>query len=179
MGVLLSLFGGSSAKLIAILAAVLGLIALGAWGQHKIDADKVDRLKTQYAEAQAAAVTAALAKQRQVDQAAQDAAAKEIAGQQALASNLKLELSHEPVVKTIARDCVPYGFLRLLDGAATRRPSSGLALPAGKSDDACAPVTWAAVGRSIVANYYTAHANADQLNALIDLLLTEQKVIAK
>lgn len=174
---ILKFASGSALGLATMLATVFGLVAFGAYGQHKLDANALTKLKLEYAQAAAAAAAKAAATQHQIDETATAASSAEIASQDALTTRLHEELAYAPVVRTVARDCVPFGFIRLLDAAATGRSSAGLTLPAGKSDDACAPLTWAAVGRSIVANYYTAQANADQLNRLIALLQAEQKAM--
>jgi hypothetical protein len=167
----------SASGLLVLLAVVGGLVGAGAYGQHRLDEDSLDKLKASYATAEEAAVAKAAATQKQVDQISLNAAATETAAQTALTTHL----SQEPVyvIKTVASNCVPYGLVRVLDAAASGRITASLTLPAGKSDDACAPVTWAALERSVVANYYTGLANAEQLNRLVGVLQAEQKELAK
>jgi hypothetical protein len=55
----------------------------------------------------------------------------------------------------------------VLDAAVHGVIADSLALPAGKSDDACTGVDAAALARSIVDNYGAAKLNSEQLNALI------------
>lgn len=66
-----------------------------------------------------------------------------------------------------ASGCVTYGLVRVLDAAALGADPGDLELPAGKSDDACAPVKASALAASIVENYGVGQQNAEQLNALI------------
>lgn len=63
--------------------------------------------------------------------------------------------------------CITYGLIRVLDAAATGRDPESLQLPAGQSDDACAPVDAPTLARSVVANYGVARQNAEQLDGLI------------
>jgi hypothetical protein len=165
--------------LLTMLAVIAGLTGFGAFEMHKIDEGKYQTFVAAQAKAQAAAEEKAAATQKQVDDTALAAAGMETAAQTALTTNLHEELANVPIVKTVAINCVPYGFVRVLDAAASGRALAGLALPAGKSDDACAPFDWNAVARSIVSNYFTARANAEQLNQLVTLLQDEQKAMAK
>ena len=175
---LIASLASSASGLITLLAVVAGLIGIGAFEQHRIDANQVSKLKLEYAQAQAAAIAQAAATQKQVDQFAQDAVDKETAAQTAL-TTLHREKFDAPIIKTIAADCLPYGFIRLHNAAASLTGNLPVTLPAGKSDDACAPVSWLTVERTIADNYYTAQANAEQLNRLIDVLKQEQKAVSK
>lgn len=174
---LISSLMGSAGGILVMLAVVAAIAAGGAYEQHKVDADALDNLKAGYAQAQAAAEAKAAAQQKQVDQTALAASAAESTAQTTLTTTLHEELANVPIVKTVAANCVPYGFVRVLDAAVTSRGYASLALPAGKSDDACAPTSWAAVERSVISNYYTASANAEQLNRLIGVLQAEQKAM--
>jgi hypothetical protein len=177
-----TLIGGlasSASGIIALLVVVGGLVAAGAFGQHKLDESTLDKLKLSYATAEATAVAQAAAQQKQVDAVGLAASSSEAAAQNKLATTLRQELANAPTFKTVASACVPYGFVRVLDAAASGRLSASLTLPAGKSDDACAPTSWAALERSVVTNYYAAGANAEQLNQLIAVEKAEQKVLTK
>lgn len=67
-----------------------------------------------------------------------------------------------------ARSCITYGLVRVLDAAALGTRPAELPLPAGQSDDACAPVASSALASSVAANYGVALQNSTQLDALID-----------
>lgn len=98
-------------------------------------------------------------------------AVKEGAAQQALAAvaaTVKQKVPHhvhEPAAPR-AIGCVTYGLIRVLDAAALGIDPDDLALPAGKSDDACAPITNADLAAAVADNYASALSNAEQLNAL-------------
>jgi hypothetical protein len=164
----------SVSGLLVLLSVVGGLLGLGAFEQHKIDADKLDKLKASYAQAEQIATAQAAATQKQIDDQAASAVQAEQVAQTDLSSSLQKELANAPIIHTVASNCVPYGLVRVLDAAASGRLSTSLTLPAGKSDDACSPVTWAALERSVVSNYYTGLANAEQLDALIAYLKKQQ-----
>lgn len=159
--------------------AVIGIVMLlvagvaGAVVTHKVDAAGYARLELAQQQAATAALQAALAKQRAYDEAALKAAKDEADRQAALAAEANAraqEVKVHVITKYISSRCVPYGFVRVLDAAASGRLAADLPLPAGKSDVTCAPVTWADLARAIVANYDTAEENAEQLNALIDYI---------
>jgi multidrug efflux pump subunit AcrA (membrane-fusion protein) len=174
MWTLIGSLASSVSGLLVLLSVVGGLLGLGAFEQHKIDADSLDKLKASYAQAEQIATAQAAATQKQIDDQAASAVQAEQAAQTDLSSSLQKELANAPIIHTVAANCVPYGLVRVLDAAASGRLSTSLALPAGKSDDACSSVTWAALERSVVSNYYTALANNEQLNALIAYLKKQQ-----
>lgn len=161
---------GSTAKLIAIAVFLAVLVIVAAYGQRQIDDARYERREAQIAQEKVDALNAAIGQKQAWDTISTAAGQKQAAEQQANAAQLRDQLSEvsgHVIVKTVASGCVPYGLVRVLDAAASGRGAALLSLPAGKSDDACAPVTWAAVARSVVDNYYTARANIDQLNGLI------------
>lgn len=182
MGTLLSLFtdastGGTAiwVKVIAILVVIAGLIGVGAYGQAKIDADNVDKIKTEYAQQQ---VAIAVANQKQQDKYDADAAAaaKAAIDQQ---TQLTTEFStHEQEITRyvpVTHACIPLGLLRVLNASA-----SGLSLPAvpnttGKSDDACSTVNWRDLARPIIAGFDACRSNAIQQNALIEFMRQAEK----
>lgn len=158
-------------KLAIIGALILSYTAGVAIVTHKVDASKYQGLELQYAEAQAQAVAVAQAEQKRLDGIATKAAQKEAATQATLAATVKLQLANvQRHVKTLgAHGCVTYGIVRVLDATVHGVAADSLALPTGKSDDACTGVDAAALARSIVDNYGTAKLNAEQLNALIEV----------
>lgn len=157
-------FSSSTVKLIAIAAAIFALVAFGAWGQHKIDADALDRLKAQYAQAQAAAASAALAKQQRYDADAVTAAQQDQQKQLALSSDI--QRSQQEIIRYVpkTRSCVPVGLVSVLRSAIG--VSVNVPAAAGKSDDACSSVGWPDLARGVIDAFGRARANSDQLNAL-------------
>lgn len=174
------MFGLSALATQAIAAAVIagfGFVG-GITLDHKIMAGKYNALVAAQANALVKAQAEAAAHQRTFDNIALTAAQKERDEQAQRASGVERQLSevgNHIFLDVIAPACVPLGFLRVLDAAAHGRSASSLSLPTGKSDGACAPVTWDAVARSVVGNYSTARANAGQLNGLIDFYRQTQR----
>lgn len=163
--------GSATLRLVAILIVVLGLMGAGAYIDHRLEADKYDRRVAQDAQAQAKAVSAALELQRKLGADAVAAAQAEAATQSRLST--EADLHQQEIVKyvPVTRVCVPYGLVRVLNAAAGL-PAASVSRSAGKSDDACAPVSWRDVARSIIADYATGRANAAQQDALIGFLRT-------
>ena len=168
--------------LLMLLAVCGSLVGLGSCEMHKIDEGKYQALVASTATAAARAAATAAAMQKANDQDALNASAAEAEAQKELndvaQANQAVPLA-APIVKTIAANCVPYGFVRLHDAAARSLSFASVGIAPGKSDDACAPVKWADVERVIVANYSLANDNAEQLNRLIATLRAEQKDMAK
>lgn len=160
-------------KGIAIAVAVAGLVGFaGGWKlQSDISAGKIHKLELDYKEAELRAVNQAREDQRRLDEIALDAAKRQAATQAALTVKAKRQLAEvSKHVKNRPNNCVTIGFIRVLDAAVHGAIASSLALPAGVSDDSCAPVDAVTLARSIVDNYNTANANAAQLNALTEVL---------
>ena len=158
----------------AIKLAFIGAIFLAytgtvAYFTHRVDASQYQALELQYAQAQAKAVAAAQAAQQRLDAIATNAARKEAATQAALTAQVRRQLAEvQQHVRSLGpRGCVTYGLVRVLDGAVHGVIADSLALPAGKSDDACTGIDAATLANSVVQNYGTAKLNAEQLNALI------------
>lgn len=154
---------------------LVGLLAAtgAAVTTHKLDLGTINGLKLAQANAVIAAENKARAQQQAYDAIAVTQAKQEATDQAARADQAASQL-HEVEfhvsTKVVASNCVPFGLVRVLDAAASGRIVNALSLPAGKSDDACAPLTWDALARSVVGNYYTARANEGQLNHLVDTL---------
>jgi hypothetical protein len=136
---------------------------------HKVDMASYQALELKYAQAQAAAVAAAQAEQKRLDGIATAAAQRAAAAQAALTAKVRRQLAEvQQHVKALGPNgCVTYGLVRVLDAAVHGVIADSLALPAGKSDDACTGVDAATLARSIVDNYGAAKLNAQQLNDLI------------
>ena len=159
------MFGLSSLATTAIGAAVIAAMAFagGMRLEYKIENGKIAALQLAYAQAEIKA-------QQKYDAASLNAAKAENDAQTKLTSqgNLALpEVTTHVITKVITSACVPYGLIRVLDAAASGRTANSLLLPTGKSDATCSAIKWDALGRSVVANYYLARANATQLNGLI------------
>ena len=159
------MFGLSSLATTAIGAAVIAAMAFagGMRLEYKIESGKINALQLEYAQAE-------IKQQQKYDAASLNAAKAENLAQTQLTSqgNLALpEVQTHVITKVITSTCVPMGIIRVLDAAASGRTANSLVLPTGKSDGSCSSVDWNTLGRSVVANYYTARANATQLNGLI------------
>lgn len=162
-------FSFTAIKLAVIGAIILAYTIAVAHVTHQVDMASYQALELKYAQAQAAAVAEAQAEQKRVDAISTAAAQKEAATQAALTARVKRQLSEvQQHVKSLgSHGCVTYGLVRVLDAAVHGVPASSLSLPAGKSDDTCTTLDAAALARSIVDNYGTANANAQQLDDLI------------
>jgi hypothetical protein len=179
--------GGSALGGIWLYAAVFAAgTVIGGYGvgkvMHDADLSKYQALQLKDAaaataslEAQAEALAKVASTQHTLDQEALLGAEAEAKGQAALTQQNAVIVKEVPVYVTEKADavtCIPYGFVRVLDATILAGNSgspvspSDLALPADQSDDACAPVKASDLAASIAANYGTAQANAEQLNAL-------------
>lgn len=155
-----------TAKIALLLALIGGLVIGTADITHKVDASRYTALQEQIVQAHADALQAALDEQKRQDQISTEAAQREAAAQSALAANTKRQLSEiQKHVKSMA-GCPPLGLVRLLDAGAFGVSADSLPLPTGQFDLSCATVDWPTLARSVVDNYGTARANAEQLDAL-------------
>lgn len=168
-GWLTGLFSGGSSIAATILIYVVVYAAggaSGAWVMHKIDSAAYAALVAKDAQAQLEAVEKARAIQAQTDKIALDSAVAEAKAQQ------KILVQHEVITQEITKyvpvriACFTYGALRLLGAAELGTDPANLTLPAGKSDDSCAPVNVRSVVAALLANHFTFLQNAEQLNAL-------------
>lgn len=158
-------------KAIAFLVLMAGAAIGGFTLAHRLDAAAYAKLELSYAQAQAKAVADAAAEQKRLDDIATEAARAEATNQRRLASQAQAALTEvQNHVKIVTIKCIPLGLVRVLDAAALGVTASSLPHAAGNSDATCAKVDTVALARSIVANYFNANANAEQLNALIDNL---------
>lgn len=118
-----------------------------------------------------AVVAQAVAKEKEQARRDTAAAVAQAQAQEKINRRTAAIVKRIPVYVTPKQDtsgCVTYGLVRVLDAAALGADPADLELPAGKSDDACAPVSWADLAASVVDNYGTGHQNAAQLDALIE-----------
>lgn len=165
---------GLAAQLVIAAGIFLGGLGIGAWTTHQIDGNQYKALELSYQQAQIKAVQQAQEEQRKLDAIAVAAAQKEAQTQANLTAKAKRQLAE--VSKHVNnKPCVTYGLVRVVDSAVHGVLADQLKLPAGKSDDTCAPISAADLARSIVDNYNTANANKEQLNALISTLRAMQK----
>lgn len=165
---MLGLSSLATKAMVALVALALAF-AGGVRLESKLAAGKYETLVASYKDAQAKALQSALDEQKRLDALSEQAALGEAANQQKLATRLKRQLAEAKrhvSIKSISRTCVPYGLIRVFDAASFGSLTERLPLPAGKSDSACAPIGWDALAGSVIDNYGTARANAEQLNAL-------------
>lgn len=111
----------------------------------------------------------AAARQHKQDLIAQAAAVDEAKAQQAAEdANHKLKETIYVHVADTAH-CITYGLVRVLNAAAAGASDPGdLGIAPGKSDDACAPVSWRAFAADLIDDYGSGIKNAEQLNRLED-----------
>ena len=148
----------------------------GLYVAHHWDAGDIAALQTKIAtvqrdgaRAKAAALSAAADRMRRADAISLESAVAEAVAQQKLAdekSVIAKEVHRHVPPEVNNRLCIPYGVVRVLDAAGTGADPDALPLPAGQSDDTCAPVTAAALAANVATNYAAARGNAEQLGAL-------------
>ena len=155
----------------AAAVVIAGLAFAGGFKTaYELAAARYKTLELSYAEASFQAQENAIAEQKRLAGIATAAARREAAAQAKAADLARRRLKEvERHVKN-ARGCITYGLVRVLDAAVHGTLAERLSLPAGKSDDACAPVTAVALARAISDNYAAANANAGQLDALIEVI---------
>jgi ElaB/YqjD/DUF883 family membrane-anchored ribosome-binding protein len=160
---------------ILFIFGLLGSAAGGSWVTHRFDAARYESLKASYANAQADAMKQAADLRTRYEERRQSEAAawnqqKQILVQRARTANRKVER----YVKERPGSCITYGALRLLDGSGVLGiEPERLPLPAGKSDDSCAPLTAVIFYRSVLENFSACRQNSAQLDALIGNLRSE------
>lgn len=125
--------------------------------------------------AQAKELTKNAVEQHALDTEVSAGAVAEARAKQQIISHTDTIIQEVPTYVTSTIDhlvpCIPYAVVRVLDAAALTTPGAlvspgDLALPPGKSDDACTDIKASDLARSIVGNYGSALENAEQLNAL-------------
>lgn len=152
---------------LAVYAAVFAVgLTLGAYGMHHYDQADYNALVAANAKAQTLAVQKAKDVQAATDKIALDAAVAEAQAQQ------KIVMQHNVITQEITKyvpvhvTCITYGLVRLLDAASLGADPANSTVAAGKPDDACTSLTARQLAASVIDNYTTALANAEQLNAL-------------
>lgn len=144
----------------AIALAVVVLTGGAAYVKHEWDAGQKARVQVQAARAINTRVTHAVATS---DHAA---ATAEVKAQERIVVRTRTLRERIPVYVPVNAPCIPWGVVRLHDAAVLHLDPGSLQPPAGQPDDACSDVAPRAFVDAVVANYGTADANAEQLNAL-------------
>ena len=158
------------AKLVLpVLAFGCGLYAAHHWDEGDIETlrAKIATVERDDARAKTLAIADAADRLKRADASSLNAAVAESAAQQKLVDE-KSRLLQEVHLHVSSRShiCIPYGVVRMLDAASLGVDPDILSLSAGQSDATCTPVTAADLAASVAANYASARANAEQLNAL-------------
>ena len=171
-----------------LLKLLLPAIAFGGgvYVAHHWDAGDVAALQTKIAtiqrddaRAKAVALAAAADRMRRADAISLNGAVAEAAAQQKLADEKSIiakEVHRHVASNGNSRLCIPYGLVRVLDAASIGADPDAFSLPAGQSDDSCAPVAADALAANVAANYAVARANAEQLSALQAWVREEETV---
>ncbi len=166
-------------KLLPYVAAAL-LASFGTWYvTHGLDERKYLAREVGLRAAEAKAAEINLAVERSMAAVNLNAAVKQGNRQQAILTrtlnNMKEVLSHV----TPNSPCITLGFIRVLDAEVLGVSADDLPLAAGQSDDACSPLSTAAVAERIVRNFGIARQNAEQLDGLIENVSARQKAVAR
>lgn len=147
-----------------IVVMLVGAVIAG-YLVHHYDSAAYTKLQLAQVEANLKAVQEAKDLQAKQDKAAIDAAVAEAKAQQDIAANQNQIRQELPNYVSSHTTCVTYGIVRLLNAALGRYDLS-LPTPAGKPNDACAPITADQFTGDVIDNYILAVENAEQLNAL-------------
>lgn len=160
------MFGLNPYSIALKIGIALVVAALAAFTTHKIDHGAYADLELKYAKAQQEQIEAGVRQLQHDTKITEEAAVAEAkVQQQIVVQTLTLTREVTRYVKDTST-CVTFGLVRVLDAAALGVDPADLPLPAGQSDDACAPVTASALAGSVATNYGTARQNAEQLNRL-------------
>lgn len=168
---MISISGVDTVKLLLLAAFAAACVALGAGVSNHLWQAKWDKHIAADERVVREAVAKAVAKERAQAKSDLDAAVKEAQAQEKIVTRTQTIIKEVPRYVTASQDrgtCVTYGLVRVLDAAALGADPADLELPAGQSDDACAPVKASALAASVAENYGTARQNAQQLDALIE-----------
>lgn len=152
-----------------VLAAAVPTALVGAgvgWTVHKVDTAFYDEHLLADKKAELDAAEIARLKADKLAALARDAGFKEGQNQQAIADRTNKTIIEVPRYVKDSSTCITYGLVRVLDARALDTDPATLELPAGKSNDACAPVTNTALAASVVNNYGASLQNGEQLEAL-------------
>lgn len=185
--------GFSEASAIATAVVVAVAVAGASYTTYKlthdVDQGKYETLVANDAKAQTTAIAAAAAKQKALDDAGLKAAVSEAQAQEKIVTQYVTLTKEVPTYVTQAQDaaaaapgaapgCVSYGLVRLLDAAVLGVEPATLALPAGKSDDACSPVEPSALAANVTGNYGLGAQNAKQLDDLVAAITAQANIVS-
>lgn len=164
------------------ISLLVGLVSGGGvtgWVTHKLDKVQYNQLKADVAIAQAKALQQAEALRTQYETKRQAEAQQWDSQRQALENQARsANQKVERYVRTKPSDCITYGALRLLDGEGiVGGGAERLPLPAGKSNDSCAPITAVVFYRSLLTDLAACRQNTAQLTALISSWRDSQEKI--
>ena len=170
MGTLLALFGGSSVKWILMAIGALILVSSAVYVTHKVDLSSYEALELKYAAAQTEAITEAKNKQAAEDKVVLDSALKQSKAQQTILTK-KLNAQNE-VLKHVTNNSniITFGLSRVWDAFILGVNPDTLKLPTGKLDGDPAPIDSITLANSIIGNYSSCQANADELIGLQDYI---------
>jgi hypothetical protein len=153
-------------KLAVAAAALVGVGLATWWATSTVYQGKIDSILAKYALAQAEAADL----RREVESkrsAVTVASAIEQAEVQTVIVEKIVKVKEEiPIYVQDTSACITYGLVRVLDAAVHGVGPAELPLPAGQSDDSCAPFGAVALARSVVHNYGLAHQNSGELTGL-------------
>lgn len=167
-------------KLYFIAGAVVALMAGAGWTVHKVDSARYKALELSYSQASLKAAQQAVKLAAAEAKLTHEHSAAESKAQSTISADTSERIREVPKYVTTYRDraCVPYGLIRVLNASVYGVLPEDLHLPAGKSDDACAPVSAADFAGWIIDNFGRAKANAEQLDALNAYLVAREKDVA-
>jgi len=141
--------------------------AAGGYATYHFEESKVLAVQLADAKDYAAALDLQNKAVKSADAESLKAAVAEAAAQQKIVTVHQVITEKVPVyVHDKALPCIPFGLVRVLDASVLQTGPDALPLPAGQSDDACAPVDANALAQAILANYSAAEGNAEQLTAV-------------
>lgn len=154
-----------------LILGVIGAMAVsavgGAFSMHKVDNAALLKVEDGYKDAQLKAVQAAKDAQKREDDVSLKAAVDEAAAQTKIVTVTETITREVPIHVPAKSSCaVTVGFVRVLNGAVFGNGTADLSYAPGQSDGACAPLDARTLASSIVGNYATCSANAEQLTAL-------------
>lgn len=151
---------------------MLGLFLAGAAGSAYITREvytgRIAKIELAHAQAVIDAETKAREDQRAIDQIAIDAAGSQAIVQEKIVTKYRTIERDVHIYVQDSSNCITYGLVRVHDAAAYGADPKSLTLPAGQSDDACAPVGWRTLASTFTGNYRNSNQNSAQLTGLQD-----------
>lgn len=162
---------------LAMIYVALGLIVSSAIGAgalvHKFDGAKLAKVELGYKNAEVDALKKAVVIRQKQNDISLAAAVSVAASQQKIVTETQIVTKEIVRHVPVSIPCITYGFIRVHDAAVFGVSPDTLPLPAGKSDDTCAPIGADAVAKTITENYGRARLTAEQLNDLEDFILDQ------